>query len=369
MKIKNQLFLFLALSSCFYASAQCTANWGYSSSSSSINFYDSSSSSGGRITNWYWDFGDGSTSTSINPSHKYNSVGTFNVCLYVTDSSTRCTDSKCINITIGGSRSGCDSTFNYYTVGDSLYYSYNLSANNVRWDFGDGKTSTSLSGIHKYSKTGKYTLCMTAKCSSTDSSKMCLSITITQKCKASFITALDTTKKFKLFLINKSSNSSTTSYYWDFGDGGSSTSRNPTHKYKTFGKFYVCLTLIDSATRCYSNFCDTVGLDSNGKLLKASSWDLEVMEESLFGINKLLKSDIKVYPNPSNSKIMIDLSKANLLYDKLEVINANGQICLQETVFKGNETLELNVGNLNPGLYLIKLSNEQGYSFTKMIKN
>ncbi|MCW8998033.1 MAG: M43 family zinc metalloprotease, partial [Kangiellaceae bacterium] len=52
----------------------------------SINFSSAGSSdSDGSIAGYSWDFGDGNTSTSANPSHTYATAGTFNVSLTVTD--------------------------------------------------------------------------------------------------------------------------------------------------------------------------------------------------------------------------------------------------------------------------------------------
>ncbi|MDA8326794.1 MAG: PKD domain-containing protein [Nitrospiraceae bacterium] len=48
-----------------------------------VNFTDLSTTS---PISWYWDFGDGSTSTSQNPSHVYASPGTYNVTLTATNS-------------------------------------------------------------------------------------------------------------------------------------------------------------------------------------------------------------------------------------------------------------------------------------------
>jgi gliding motility-associated-like protein len=49
-----------------------------------ISFTDASTS-GGPITNWNWDFGDGNTSTAQNPFHTYSTPGIYNVNLQVTD--------------------------------------------------------------------------------------------------------------------------------------------------------------------------------------------------------------------------------------------------------------------------------------------
>ncbi|HHT9146265.1 MAG TPA: outer membrane protein assembly factor BamB family protein [Candidatus Wunengus sp. YC61] len=41
----------------------------------------------GNVSSWQWDFGDGNTSTEQNPSHTYNSSGSFTIILTVTDAS------------------------------------------------------------------------------------------------------------------------------------------------------------------------------------------------------------------------------------------------------------------------------------------
>lgn len=46
---------------------------------------NASSDSDGTISSWLWDFGDGTTSTSANPNHTYNTAGTYTVSLTVTD--------------------------------------------------------------------------------------------------------------------------------------------------------------------------------------------------------------------------------------------------------------------------------------------
>lgn len=51
----------------------------------------SSAASGGSITSWSWDFGDGSTSTDSNPTHLYSSAGVYNTTLTVV------TDQGCTN--------------------------------------------------------------------------------------------------------------------------------------------------------------------------------------------------------------------------------------------------------------------------------
>jgi PKD repeat protein len=66
-----------------------------------VNFTDASA---GSITNRSWNFGDGSTSTAVNPSHTYSVAGTYTVSLTVTGSggSNTKTNSNFINVTPSG---------------------------------------------------------------------------------------------------------------------------------------------------------------------------------------------------------------------------------------------------------------------------
>ena len=67
-----------------------------------VNFTDASTGSAG-ITSWSWDFGDGTTSTDQNPTHTYNTVGTYDVSLTVNGSADTETKTGYITVTQIGS--------------------------------------------------------------------------------------------------------------------------------------------------------------------------------------------------------------------------------------------------------------------------
>jgi PKD repeat protein len=64
----------------------------------------STSSSGIAFTNYFWDFGDGSTATGQYPTHVYTSDGTYILCLTVSDGF--CTSTFCDTIVVTGSQNG-----------------------------------------------------------------------------------------------------------------------------------------------------------------------------------------------------------------------------------------------------------------------
>ncbi len=55
--------------------------------------------------------------------------------------------------------------------------------------------------------------------------------------------------------VNTSLEQANTSYYWDFGDGGNSTQKNPTHTYTQAG-FYDIMLVVNDPTSC--NLTDTI---------------------------------------------------------------------------------------------------------------
>lgn len=61
-------------------------------------YYFTDQSTGG-VTSWWWNFGDGNTSTLQNPSHYYTNAGSFHVCL-VTTNNVGCTDTTCWDVIV-----------------------------------------------------------------------------------------------------------------------------------------------------------------------------------------------------------------------------------------------------------------------------
>ncbi|GAB2729322.1 collagenase [Kitasatospora kifunensis] len=79
-----------------------TAAFGTALSGLTAAFTDHSTESGsGSITGWSWNFGDGASATTQNPSHTYAAGGTYNVTLTVTDSNGK-TSSTSQPVTVSG---------------------------------------------------------------------------------------------------------------------------------------------------------------------------------------------------------------------------------------------------------------------------
>ncbi|MCH8330075.1 MAG: PKD domain-containing protein, partial [Bacteroidetes bacterium] len=119
------------------------------------------------------DFGDGNTSTQIDPVHVYGVCkDTFDVLLTTYGSDSSCNDQQTESVVIS---SGIVSDFSYVQQHDQFTFT-NLStgASSYLWDFGDGMTSMSQNESHQYS-TPPFDFTVTLKAMAGDTS--CFEIT------------------------------------------------------------------------------------------------------------------------------------------------------------------------------------------------
>lgn len=114
-----------------------------------LNFSDSSTLSSGTINQWTWDFGDSSPiSTQQNPTHCYQSAGTYSVMLTVS-TSAGCTSTITMPnyITVYGNPIADFSSFPQPTTElnpEIFFTDLSTNANSWNWNFGDGLGNSTL---------------------------------------------------------------------------------------------------------------------------------------------------------------------------------------------------------------------------------
>ena len=126
--------------------------------SSLIPFKDRST---GIITNWVWDFGDGTDSSGPNPVHQYSDTGFFSVKLtvYSNGCANSITKNKLVHIKPPVAdfsvNANCNNRYEFTFIDSSIGALVN------KWDFGDGSTSSSISPQHIYKDTGNFVVTLT----------------------------------------------------------------------------------------------------------------------------------------------------------------------------------------------------------------
>ena len=127
-------------------------------------FLDSSTVNGSTIANWYWDFGDGTgTDTLQNPIYTYNNNGSYNVNLIV-QSAQGCWDTITQAIAIQGlPTANYNSSPGSVKINESFNFT-DFSVSNIVdwfWDFGDSLgTSTDQHPTYSYTDAGNYNVCL-----------------------------------------------------------------------------------------------------------------------------------------------------------------------------------------------------------------
>ena len=215
-----------------------------------VTFTDAST---GNITARAWDFGDSSTSTLPQPSHTYATAGTYTVGLTVTgaDGSNTATKTGYITVTAPPVAKPVAAVSATPTSGPApLAVTFtDASTGSITtwaWNFGDGSTSTLRQPAHIYATAGTYTVKLTVT-GPGGSSAATKTITVTAppvaKPVADF-SATPTSGRLPLKVaFTDTSTGNITTRAWDFGNGSTSTLRQPTHTYTTAGTYTVKLTV------------------------------------------------------------------------------------------------------------------------------
>ena len=125
-----------------------------------VQFSDNST---GSPTQWFWDFGNGITSSLQNPTVTYETGGNYTVRLIIRNAAEEDYEQKINYIIvfatpkagfiITGGDSGCAPL---QTVFKDTSDFFNVSVKSWLWDFGDGGTSNQQNPAHTFMLTGKY---------------------------------------------------------------------------------------------------------------------------------------------------------------------------------------------------------------------
>ncbi|HEX8548962.1 MAG TPA: PKD domain-containing protein, partial [Cytophagaceae bacterium] len=209
-----------------------------------------------KDTKYDWDFGDGGKSKERSPSHTYKTPGTYRVKLFVSDYLTCNLEDSLVksvyvsplinDITIAASQlSFCEPE----TL--QLFVSPSLPTLRYSWSPAEKVSNPSIANPSFYiDTTTTFTVTVTDPASSCVRTKQ-IEIKSSFAVKSGFQATGCTPTTFS----NTSKEYKQSSYAWDFGDGASSSEKNPIHNYSKAGTYKVKLIITDP-TAC--NEGDTI---------------------------------------------------------------------------------------------------------------
>jgi PKD repeat protein/predicted glutamine amidotransferase len=194
----------------------------------------------GRITSYNWNFGDGENSTDQNPIHTYTIPGMYTVTLTVagpggTDSETKeqYIEVSDVDIVLDNSDAGFNVVGNWPT---SSTYRIDQKINGGQWNVLD----------EVYFEQGSYSIVLTDDADGTLVADAVRIVFLNDQAPlptADF--AANITKGIAPVNVQftDQSTGNITNWYWNFGDGHTSSDQNPVHKYASDGLYSVTLTV------------------------------------------------------------------------------------------------------------------------------
>jgi gliding motility-associated-like protein len=203
------------------------------------------------IQSWSWDFGNGLTSTQSSPVAAFTTSGTQVVTLTTTNlAGCRATAQVSIMtnpLPVAGftNSNACDGTAVQFNNTSSIGQGASISGYN--WNFGDGTLNSNLTNpSHTFAQAGTYTITLVAISNEGCTDTISRSITVHSLPIANFIHQNVAGCGPLIVAFTDSSyvpNGSISTWFWNFGDGGSSTIQNPVHTYAQTGNYAVSLTV------------------------------------------------------------------------------------------------------------------------------
>lgn len=219
--------------------------------------------SGSNLT-YYWYFGDGTSGSGVQTSHTYK-PGSYKPCVAIKSIKPKCHKTICFEIIIKEKDSCRDFNPNFgfsidgTTVKFEATYGEHFS---YLWNFGNLGQSSDRLVKFDFKKPGTYKVCVTITDKKTKCTKtICKEIIIKGKNTQDPCKGFNPKVSFQIdgakvkFGVDGGKGSQ---YNWSFGDGTSSTDRNPVHVYKKSGKYTVCVTVYDAKRKCKKTICFTI---------------------------------------------------------------------------------------------------------------
>jgi PKD repeat protein len=211
------------------------------------------------VNSYSWDFGDGHSDTSSNPSNVYENEGNYIVTLVVSNDCGSDTLSQDVNIVFppeaqftSSIQEGCNPAEIQFTgqpLGDGYDY---------QWTFEGGEPMSSFdtNPAVMYNESGQFDVqLIVSNSAGSDTMLMTDLITIDEVPVTDFNQQVN---GFVAQFFNNTSNA--TSFFWQFGDGETSDVENPNHTYQGDGTYIITLTALNDCGE--SNLSDTIEINS-----------------------------------------------------------------------------------------------------------
>ena len=244
-----------------------------------------SNGQGSAVTNWFWDFGDGTAQgTGQNTNHTYLTAGTFFIKHWTK------TDKGCLSDTIAKQVIINSLPVPSFTVAAPICEKNNISITNTSttgsgiinqftWNFGNGRPDSVINNgntfVYQYANAGTYPVTLQLKTDKGCANLVPLSknIVVSPLPTPGFISPEVCLSDASAVFIDTSAiaTGSITKWAWNFGDALSTPAnniaivKNPTHRYSAIGN-YTATLVVTSISGCVDSLAQSFTVNGDKPL-------------------------------------------------------------------------------------------------------
>ncbi|MEL6849544.1 MAG: PKD domain-containing protein [Bacteroidota bacterium] len=194
-----------------------------------------------------WDYGDNSGNADVGimaPNHTFTDSGTYLVRMFVDNGCSK--DTGEVLITVHPQEPAVFVASDPVCLGDTLSFqpTGGGNVNGYLWHFGDGDSSTATLAQHVYQAPGTYQVSLTSFSQSFQCPNQWDTVVTVYALPPASLN-LDTTAGCQPLSLQLSNGPTGLTYWYDFGNGDTSTVLNPAYTYADSGDFVLQLTTQD----------------------------------------------------------------------------------------------------------------------------
>lgn len=218
---------------------------------------------------FFWDFGNGQTSSQYQPTVRYSSFGTYIITLIAEDTICDLSDTTKMVVThqqgaqtiadFDASYAGCNRDY------EATFFNFSDNADVFEWDFGDGTTSNLAEPVHSFPDSGTYTIQLIAinsACNRRDTLRKSITFIDTLVAPSVYTTYPDCSDgKIEVEIVN---NRKRFEYRWTY-NGKSFSGDHPNIVFQQRGIHQVLLSVIDTLCNARHDFTFEINVLSVNK--------------------------------------------------------------------------------------------------------
>ena len=326
-------------------------NFGQACDLTPTDFTDATTGIAPSNPTYTWDLGDGNSSGAQNPSHQYTSIGPKVVNLKVV-LDNGCEDQITKTVLVKTQPSVdfavADGCFDKGIPFDNKTKSSSGTIN-YDWRFGDGDSAFIADPIHTYkgTSTQTYNVTLTADIDGSCKAQVIKTVTVYELPVCDFTISSGWTPGFGFRTIDLAATNTTYPFYqYKISDGGVVNGATGSYQFATDGIYDITLIARNAAD------CECTQTQKR-------------YQQNSLGTTSIDGENIDVYPNPSTGAIYVN---AQSTIKTINVYDVLGNLVLSNSG-NGSNKYTFNLGEKSNGIYLVKVSTDNGTSTKRIVLN